>query len=224
MRSSATSAPATELPRTLLVDCYPERMKNKVDYYRQLLAPLTALDVLDYRATGAGTPTRGYDAVVLSGAPVMLTREPAPEGVAAFAAGLALPTLGICFGHQLLGVVNGAAMDRHDFYEGEGRIRVIEPGELFAGMGRELVVCESHAEFLLRESVERTGWEVLADSGDCPVEAMRHRSRLLFGVQFHPERSGETGRRVVENFYRNVVARELSGRKARALERRPPGG
>ena len=45
----------------------------------------------------------------------------------------------------------------------------------------------------------------LADSEACPIQAMRHVRRPLYGFQFHPERYTEAhpdGRTILANFFR----------------------
>ena len=194
------------MTQTLLVDCYPEDWKRKVGTYVRLVEPYGPVTVVDSHDLDARSATSGCDAVVLTGSPMMLMKEEPPAALVAFARRVEVPVLGICFGHQAIGLATGAELARREFYEGPGTIRVLRDAELFRDMHSDLAVFESHAEFLLRPSVERCGWEVLADSRHCPVEAMRHRERPLHCVQFHPEQSGEVGRRVVDNFYRHVVA------------------
>ena len=193
--------------RTLLVDCYPDEpeWRRKLIPYQTILGRLGDLTTVDHRALSATTPTAGFGAVVISGSPVMLTRDPLPGGLEEFARGLDIPVLGVCFGHQVMGLVTGAELERDEFYEDWETVRVTERGELFAGMPGRLKVFESHAEFLTRRSVEAAGWQVMAESDRCPVEAMRHRERPFHCVQFHPERSEETGERVFENFLRRVA-------------------
>jgi GMP synthase-like glutamine amidotransferase len=53
------------------------------------------------------------------------------------------------------------------------------------------------------------GWRLLASSDHYPVEAMASERRPHLGVQFHPEVSGESGRRLLRNFGRLV--RQIGG-------------
>ena len=208
LSTTTTPAPASSVPRlklkTLLVDCYPPDWSGKLAGYVRLLEPFTA--VLTVSMDRIGECREPVSAVVLSGSPVMLTSTPPPSKLAAFLSGLTVPVFGICFGHQLLGIAAGAVAARREFYEAPGLVRVCEPEPLFAGLNSPLVVFESHAEHLDPGSVIAAGFEILADSRLCPVEAMRHLERPWYGVQFHPELSGTTGIAVLENFYRRVVA------------------
>jgi GMP synthase (glutamine-hydrolysing) len=66
---------------------------------------------------------------------------------------------------------------------------------------------------VLKETLDVAGFKLLAESASCPVEAVKHKTKLLFGVQFHPERTtirNEThpeGAKIIENFYVNNVVR-----------------
>jgi GMP synthase (glutamine-hydrolysing) len=118
------------------------------------------------------------------------------------------PVLGLCGGHQLIGLAFGvtpAPMGR------------LAPGEtdpkpdLAPGMRKEW------EPFPVQISVEqRHFWELkavpsgfvrLAGSEACPIQAIHHGSRPLYGVQFHPERYSErhpAGRTILTNFFRLV--------------------
>jgi GMP synthase (glutamine-hydrolysing) len=121
------------------------------------------------------------------------------------------PILGVCGGHQQIALAYGVAvavMQRlapGEGYEGclreRGFFEVETDGEaIFAGLPRSVTVWHSHYEEVkeLPEGFERT-----ATSQTCAIQAMRHTSRPLFSVQFHPELFDEEhphGRRILENF------------------------
>lgn len=121
------------------------------------------------------------------------------------------PTLGICGGHQQIALSFGATlgiMNRErpgEGYEGAVKVRgfydVETNGEgIFDEMPRTLTVWESHYEEVKELP---TDFELLASSETCRIEAMRHKTRPLFSVQFHPELFDEEhpqGKRILENF------------------------
>ena len=82
-------------------------------------------------------------------------------------------------------------LDRRDFY---GMEAVMKTGERPI-----LCICGSHQE------VKRLppGFDRIAESGHCRIEAMKDRERCLYAVQFHPEQHEAPfphGRRILENF------------------------
>ena len=160
------------------------------------------------------------DAVVISGSTARIV-DPSEramfEGVAHLIKTCNLPILGICYGHQLLCWTFGAkvgslAQPVFDRFE---KVRVINIDGIFAGFAEQQTVplSESHYDYVLKESLEQAGIVVLADSASCEVEAVKHKSKPFYGVQFHPERinvkseSRPEGHKVIENFFRNVVQR-----------------
>ena len=156
--------------------------------------------------------------VVLSDAepaPVLVERAPAgvilspgpgrPEDAGCFTDLLGLlppevPVLGVCLGHQAIGVVCGGTVDRATpvhgkasqvFHEGDGILAgVSDPFD--AGRYHSLVVERDD----LPAELELTAW-----TEDGLVMAAQHRELPRFGVQFHPESIlTPEGPRIVENF------------------------
>lgn len=121
------------------------------------------------------------------------------------------PTLGICGGHQQIALSYGSTLGimkrvaPGEGYEGAVKVRgfydVETNGEdIFAEMPRRLAVWQSHYEEV-KELPEN--FELTASSESCRIEAMRHVSRPLFSVQFHPELFDEEhpqGKAILENF------------------------
>jgi GMP synthase (glutamine-hydrolysing) len=128
-----------------------------------------------------------------------------------------LPLLGICFGHQMLCWTFGAEVGtlNEQIVNCFENIRVIKTNELFAGFKEEQTIslAENHYDYVLKDSLECVGFTLLADSPSCEVEAVKHKTKPFYSVQFHPERiivKGEVhpeGHRVIENFFRKVVKR-----------------
>jgi len=185
----------------LLIDCYPDDWKNRVPHYLRVLNAAGRVGVtVDYRSISAGMRLPRFDAAVITGSPMMLSEVEPPANLAAFVNSLSCPILGICYGHQLLGRLSGAPVHSGERIERKEKVRQLRTSPLFEGLGQEFEMLESHREYLDRASVEGCGWELLAQSDSCPVEAMRHTVKPWIGVQFHPERSDEPGAVLVRNF------------------------
>jgi len=113
------------------------------------------------------------------------------------------PILGICAGMQFMathfGGTTGPAA-RAEF--GRTRLFVENDGDLFNGLPREFDVWESHNDEV--KTVPK-GFQVLARSDTCPVEAMRSLERPLYALQFHPEvENTDHGQDIFRNFLKVV--------------------
>lgn len=119
--------------------------------------------------------------------------------------GAGIPMLGVCLGHQSLGEAFGGetVRGRRTMHGKTGLVRH-EGDDLFEGVSSPFSVARYHSLVTnpdrLPEELEPIAWSVdEADSGE--VQAMKHRSLPLWGVQFHPESFfGEGGDRILANF------------------------
>ena len=121
------------------------------------------------------------------------------------------PILGICGGHQQIALAYGApvALMRRvspgDGYEGALRVRgffEIETGVggIFESLPRNVTVWHSHCDEVKELPA---GFDLTASNETCRIQAMRHTSRPVFSVQFHPElfdHAHPHGQRILENF------------------------
>jgi anthranilate/para-aminobenzoate synthase component II len=139
-----------------------------------------------------------------------------------------VPTLAFCGSHQLLGFMFNHGMRNLTRVEDEP-LRPLRPGEpdfspgahagLFTEYGFHAVrkveddplLADLPDPFIVREwhqceiKTLPPEFVLLATNDNCRVQAMRHRSRLLYGTQFHPESYAEPythGRTVLRNFFR----------------------
>jgi anthranilate synthase/aminodeoxychorismate synthase-like glutamine amidotransferase len=98
-----------------------------------------------------------------------------------------VPTLGVCLGHQALATATGGRLIRaRDLLHGQTRAVDHDAQGLFAGLPNPLHFT-GYNSLVVDESSLAQEWQVSARNAAGEIEAMRHRSRPLFGVQAHPE-------------------------------------
>ncbi len=116
---------------------------------------------------------------------------------------LGVPVLGICYGMQLACHLLGSHVKGSASREfGRALCRVTEANGLFTGVPSETVVWMSHGDQV--QTVDGQ-FVPLAATETCPVAAVRHRSRPVYGLQFHPEVSHTpAGGLILRNFLYEV--------------------
>lgn len=116
-----------------------------------------------------------------------------------------VPLFGICLGHQLISLAYGATLGRmnEEGIREEGYVdmhmRLGDP--IFNGVHNPFTVYEYHLEEV-KEMPQN--FELLASSAMCGVQAIRHKEKLIYGVQFHPEAYNPIfpdGQRIIQNFF-----------------------
>lgn len=119
--------------------------------------------------------------------------------------GSGIPLLGVCLGHQAIGVAYGAKVVRAPRLMHGKVSAVAHSGDsLFAGVPTPFRATRYHSLIIERESLppelepiawtDEPGWE-----GE--VQAVRHRRHPVWGVQFHPESiASEGGMTILRNF------------------------
>ena len=154
-------------------------------------------------------------AVILSGGPASVYAEGAPQ-VDDGLFELGVPTLGICYGAQLMALRLGGEVRRTDASEfGKTELEAAS-GALFDGLPEEQTVWMSHRDTV---TAPPAGAEVTGRSPATPVAAFEDRRRRLYGVQFHPEvRHTPHGQDVLKNFLYEVAGAPPAWTPATVIE------
>jgi GMP synthase (glutamine-hydrolysing) len=148
--------------------------------------------------------SKNPEGIILSGGPNSVYEEGAPRaGPDLF--NLGVPMLGICYGMQLMALVEGGEVGAVQIRE-YGRSDLVVKGHegLFSGTPDEQKAWTSHGDAVL--SVPE-GFEVTAETPSVPIIAFEdpNRDGGRFGVQFHPEvKHTEYGMEILKNFLYEV--------------------
>jgi len=90
------------------------------------------------------------------------------------------------------------------------RIRVLEPGLVFSGLGREVTVGRYHSIFADPSTLPRD-FMITAESEDGTIMGIEHVKEPIAAVQFHPESimtlGGDAGMRMIENVVAHLARR-----------------
>jgi GMP synthase (glutamine-hydrolysing) len=111
------------------------------------------------------------------------------------------PLLGICLGHQIIaqaygGEIGSAGMESY----AKNTIEILDKNDIFLGLGENMDVWTSHKDEV---KTLPPNFKILAKSSLCDIEAMKHQSKPVYGIQFHPEvHHTAQGHLIFENFHR----------------------
>ena len=117
---------------------------------------------------------------------------------------LSLPVLGVCLGHQALGeVFGGEVVLAQKLMHGKTSQVAHDGRGVFDSLPSPLTVMRYHSLTLAEESIPDVFAIVARNDDDGEVMAIRHKTRPLTGVQFHPESiMTEHGKAMLGNFLR----------------------
>ena len=125
-----------------------------------------------------------------------------------------IPILGICLGHQAIGMNFGGEIKRleNPLHGKTSEITVLsENSVLFKNLPKKFKVMRYHSLYVddIPEDLE-----VTAKSEDGVAMAVEHKSKNIFGIQFHPESIfTEYGKNMIRNFLNIEVSETLQNNK-----------
>jgi anthranilate synthase component II len=170
-------------PRVFLLDNYDSFTWNVVQLLGRIGADVSVArnDEISVAEVRAMQP----DAIVISPGP----SRPERAGISVELVrelGASVPMLGICLGHQAIGVAYGASVVRVPPVHGKAAAVHHERGGAFAALSSPIVAGRYHSLAIDRDSLPAE-LEVTAWADDGVVMGVQHRSHPVEGFQFHPE-------------------------------------
>ncbi len=182
----------------LLIDNYDSFTYNLVHYLGELgaEAKVTRNDEITAAQAFAMNPS----AIVMSPGPC----DPDSAGICLELVETAppdLPILGVCLGHQAIGQACGGEVVRcHEILHGKVSAITHTGRGLFKGLPQGFSVTRYHSLAVKPESLPDC-LEVTARSQSGVIMGLAHKSRPVYGVQFHPESiASEHGHALLKNF------------------------
>ena len=140
--------------------------------------------------------------IILSGGPASVYETGAPK-MDHRILDLAIPVLGICYGHQLIaknmrGKVSQGLIKEY----GKKVLDVKKKSVLLEGLAKKEDVWMSHGDAVIELPEE---FEVVGSTDSCKIAAFEDNAKKIYGVQFHPEVVHTVnGMKVLSNFLFNA--------------------
>ena len=192
--------------RLLLVDSHDSFAHNLVQCFRALG---TSVDVVQSSETSPSAIwERRPDLLVLGPGP----GRPEEAGCLVETVrvlGGQIPLLGVCLGHQAIGLAFGGRVVRHSVVHGHATPIRHDGTSVFRGLPQPVDMTRYHSLVVEASSLPSvlrpTAW-----SDDGGIMGLCHRELPIEGVQFHPESvlSGASGLRLLENFVVRAAERQ----------------
>ncbi len=112
-----------------------------------------------------------------------------------------VPILGVCLGHQAIGQFFGGNVGRAPEPVHGKPVEILHDGRtIFSDIPNGFAAGRYHSLIVARENFPEE-LEISAESPDGLVMALRHRTKKIEGVQFHPESIlTEHGKKLLKNF------------------------
>jgi para-aminobenzoate synthetase component 2 len=185
--------------KIVMIDNYDSFTFNLVQYLQQLGG--TVQTIRNDACAAADLTQFKADMIVISPGP----SDPENAGISIESVRIAvrykIPLLGVCLGHQSMGVALGAKVIRAPEPKHGKTSQITHDGKtIFAGIKNPLTVTRYHSLIVSKEGLP-ADVEISATTDDGIIMAMRHRSAPVEGVQFHPESVlTEAGLDLISNF------------------------
>ncbi len=193
--------------RILVVDNYDSFVFNLVQYLGQLGVDAEVWRNDDHRLAGdaeIAAAAGEFDGVLLSPGPGTPERAGASIGLVGACAAARTPLLGVCLGHQAIGVAFGATVDRApELLHGKTSSVFHTNAGVLHGLPDPFTATRYHSLTILPQTVPAELEVTARTSRDTSgvIMAVRHVELPIHGVQFHPESIlTEGGHRMLANW------------------------
>ena len=187
--------------QVLVVDNYDSFVFNLVQYLGQLGVNAQVWRNDDERLADPAEVARHFDGILLSPGPGTPERAGASIPLVHASAQSRTPLLGVCLGHQAIGVAFGGTVDRApELLHGKTSVVHHVNAGVLQGLPDPFTATRYHSLTILPETLP-TELEATGQTDSGVIMAVRHTELPIHGVQFHPESIlTEGGHRMLANW------------------------
>ncbi len=183
--------------KIILVNCYRE--KGKISNYKEFFERFGNVEIIndeDFK------PVSEADIYIISGSEKYVSKNEFSPFLLEFLKNTDHSVIGICYGHHLIAKAFGARVEMGKrMIKKKERITVKKNDRIFAGLQEIFEVDESHKDHVVDTEEFNEKMDILAYSETCSIEAIKHKRKLIYGFQFHIERSGKSGEIIRGNIF-----------------------
>jgi para-aminobenzoate synthetase component II len=173
--------------RILVLDNYDSFVYTLNGYLQQLGAETEVLRNDSVGEAELPALLAKYDAVLISPGP----GAPGEAGLSIPTVKFALehdyPVFGVCLGHQAIAEAMGATVQSApELMHGKTSTIRHDESQIFKGLKQNFTATRYHSLAVLRETVPED-LEITGETESGVIMSLQHRSKPIYGVQFHPE-------------------------------------
>lgn len=113
--------------------------------------------------------------------------------------------LGICLGHQAIAISYNSIVEKHkEIIHGKKTLTKHFGNEIFNDVEKEFEVMRYHSLVINRETLS-DDLEIISELSDKTIMGVKHKSKKIYGLQFHPESIGTNdGKQIIKNFIEEI--------------------
>ena len=183
--------------KIVIIDNYDSFTYNLSHLVKELGAEVTVLRNDQFELSDL----EPYDRIILSPGPGIPSEAGLLLDVIRTYAGKK-PILGVCLGHQAIGEVFGAKLENlSEVFHGVATpCHITKEDVVFNGLPADITIGRYHSWVVAREGLPDC-LEVIAESDEGHIMALRHKTLPVRGIQFHPESVlTPQGKTIIKNF------------------------
>ena len=183
--------------KIVIIDNYDSFTYNLSHLVKELGAEVTVLRNDQFELSAL----EPYDKIILSPGPGIPSEAGLLLDVIRTYAGRK-PILGVCLGHQAIGEVFGAKLENlSEVFHGVATpCHITKEDVVFRGLPADITIGRYHSWVVAQEGLPDC-LEVIAESEEGQIMALRHKAFPVRGIQFHPESVlTPQGKTIIKNF------------------------